>query len=106
MTISQYNLRYLRRRFPGSTSRLHLVRNGLELERFPYREPRPLGPTLRVAAVGRLVEKKGFQHLLPAAAELLDQGFQPGPPDRRAPASWPRNCRPPSNGSGSATTSG
>ena len=76
VTISQYNMRYLRRRFPGSTSRLHLVRNGLELERFPYREPRPLGPTLRVAAVGRLVEKKGFQHLLPAAAELLDQGVK------------------------------
>jgi glycosyltransferase involved in cell wall biosynthesis len=76
VTISQYNMRYLRRRFPGSTSRLHLVRNGLELERFPYREPRPLGPTLRIAAIGRLVEKKGFQHLLPAAAELLDQGVK------------------------------
>ena len=76
VTISQYNMRYLRRRFPGSTSRLHLVRNGLELERFPYREPRPLGATLRIAAVGRLVEKKGFQHLLPAAAELLDQGVK------------------------------
>ncbi len=44
VTISQYNMRYLRHRFPGSTSRLHLVRNGLELERFPYREPHPLGP--------------------------------------------------------------
>lgn len=76
VTISRYNLRYLRRRFPGSTSRLHLVRNGLELERFPYRDPRPLETTLRVAAVGRLVEKKGFQYLLPAAAELLDQGVK------------------------------
>ncbi len=76
VTISQYNMRYLRRRFPTSTSRLHLVRNGLELERFPYRDPRPLGATLRIAAVGRLVEKKGFQHLLPAAAELLDHGVK------------------------------
>ncbi|WP_427129087.1 glycosyltransferase [Pseudarthrobacter sp. S9] len=75
VTISRYNMRYLRRRFPSSTSRLHLVRNGLELESFPYRDPRPLGATVRIAAVGRLVEKKGFQHLLPAAAELLDQGF-------------------------------
>ncbi|WP_427005957.1 glycosyltransferase family 4 protein [Pseudarthrobacter sp. H2] len=75
VTISRFNLRYLRRRFPASTSRLHLVRNGLELGRFPYRDPRPLGTTVRIAAVGRLVEKKGFQHLLPAAAELLDQGF-------------------------------
>jgi glycosyltransferase involved in cell wall biosynthesis len=69
-------MRYLRRRFPSSTARLHLVRNGLELERFPYREPRPLEATLRIAAVGRLVEKKGFQYLLPAAAELLDQGVK------------------------------
>lgn len=74
VTISAYNLRFLRRRFPDVTSRLHLVRNGLELDRFPYRDPRPLGATVRVAAVGRLVEKKGFQHLVPAAAELVAQG--------------------------------
>jgi glycosyltransferase involved in cell wall biosynthesis len=76
VTISRFNLRYLRRRFPTSTSRLHLVRNGLELERFPYRDPRPLGTPLRIAAVGRLIEKKGFQHLLPAAAELVDSGVK------------------------------
>ncbi|MBT2551634.1 glycosyltransferase [Arthrobacter sp. ISL-5] len=74
VTISAYNLRFLRRRFPDVTSRLHLVRNGLDLDRFPYRDPRPLGATVRVAAVGRLVEKKGFQHLMPAAAELVAQG--------------------------------
>jgi glycosyltransferase involved in cell wall biosynthesis len=76
VTISRFNMRYLRRNFPASTSRLHLVRNGLELERFPYRDPRAPGTTLRIAAVGRLVEKKGFQHLLPAAATLLEQGFK------------------------------
>jgi glycosyltransferase involved in cell wall biosynthesis len=74
VTISEYNLRFLRRRFPDVTSRLHLVRNGLELERFPYRDPRPIGAKVRVAAVGRLVEKKGFQHLIPAAAELVADG--------------------------------
>jgi glycosyltransferase involved in cell wall biosynthesis len=74
VTISEYNLRFLRRRFPDVTSRLHLVRNGLELDRFPYRDPRPIGATVRVAAVGRLVEKKGFQHLMPAAAELVAHG--------------------------------
>jgi glycosyltransferase involved in cell wall biosynthesis len=74
VTISRFNLRYLRRRFPSSTSRLHLVRNGLDLERFPYRDPGPIGATVRIAAVGRLIEKKGFQYLLPAAAELLEQG--------------------------------
>ena len=73
VTISEYNLRFLRRLFPDATARLHLVRNGLELDRFPYRDPRPVGSTVRVAAVGRLVEKKGFQYLLPAAAELVAQ---------------------------------
>jgi glycosyltransferase involved in cell wall biosynthesis len=76
VTISHYNFRYLRRLFPAATSRLHLVRNGMDLDRFPYRDPRPLGTTVRVAAVGRLVEKKGFQYLLPAAAELLEQGVR------------------------------
>ncbi|MDQ0866981.1 glycosyltransferase [Arthrobacter globiformis] len=74
VTISEYNLRFLTRRFPDVTSRLHLVRNGLDLDRFPYRDPRTIGATVRVAAVGRLVEKKGFQHLMPAAAELVAQG--------------------------------
>lgn len=36
ITISAYNLADLRRRFPEATSTLKLVRNGLELERFPY----------------------------------------------------------------------
>lgn len=76
ITISQYNLSYLRRRFPGATDRLHLVRNGLELERFPYEEPRPVGEIVRIAAVGRLVEKKGFEYLLAAAAELMEGGFR------------------------------
>lgn len=76
ITISQYNLSYLRHRFPGATDRLHLVRNGLELERFPYKDPRPVGEIVRIAAVGRLVEKKGFEYLLAAAAELLEQGFR------------------------------
>jgi glycosyltransferase involved in cell wall biosynthesis len=75
ITISRFNLLYLRRLFPVSTSRLHLVHNGLDLARFPYRDPRPIGAKVRVAAVGRLVEKKGFQHLLPAAAELVRQGL-------------------------------
>jgi len=74
LTISEYNLRHLRVRFPRATSRLHLVRNGLELERFPYL-PRPaVRGVPRVLGVGRLVEKKGFAHLIDAIAALRDQG--------------------------------
>lgn len=74
VTISGYNLQYLHRHFPHQADRLRLVRNGLELARFPYRDPRPVGGTVRIAAVGRLVEKKGFQHLLPALASLIGSG--------------------------------
>lgn len=76
VTISGYNLHYLRHHFPQQAGRLHLVRNGLELARFPYRDPRSVGTTVRVAAVGRLVEKKGFQHLLPALASLIRSGVR------------------------------
>ncbi|WP_122939135.1 glycosyltransferase [Brachybacterium sp. EE-P12] len=74
ITISRYNLDHLRERFPRAAQRLHLVRNGLELERFPYL-PRPeMRPVPQVLAVGRLVEKKGFALLIDAIAALRDRG--------------------------------
>ncbi|HEX2246790.1 MAG TPA: glycosyltransferase [Arthrobacter sp.] len=48
VTISEYNYRYLRSTYPAETANLHLVYNGLELERFPYTSPQPPGQTLRV----------------------------------------------------------
>lgn len=87
IAISEYNRRYLTSVLgPELSDRLVVVRNGLELERFPYR-PRVGGgaqaadvnaasattiPSL--LAVGRLVEKKGFTHLLDALARLRDAG--------------------------------
>lgn len=80
ITISGYNLADLRRRFPAATSCLKLVRNGLEMERFPYapRSSAAAGPasagTPRLLAVGRLVEKKGFHLVIDAVARLRDAG--------------------------------
>ena len=54
VAISEYNRRHLASAFPAHAHRLRLVRNGLELARFPYRDPAPVGETLRVVAVGRL----------------------------------------------------
>ncbi|WP_454300071.1 glycosyltransferase [Salana multivorans] len=76
VTISDFNLRHLRGRFGASgTERLRLVRNGIELDRFPYRPRSRPRTTPRLLAVGRLVEKKGFGHLLDVLAALLADGL-------------------------------
>lgn len=72
ITISEYNVAHLGERFPEVADRIRLVHNGLELTRFPYRDPAPVDGTLDVLAVGRLVEKKGFDVLIDAAARLDD----------------------------------
>ena len=68
VTVSDFNLEYLRRTFGPSARGVRRLYNGLDLERFPFREP--LDRPARVVAVGRLVEKKGFGVLLDAAALL------------------------------------
>ncbi len=75
ITNSTYNERYLRQVMDAGAPRLHVIRNGLDLNQFPMREPshRATDP-FRLLAVGRLVEPKGFKHLLRACRELLDRG--------------------------------
>ena len=74
VTVSDFNERFLRQLPGGADLPVHRVYNGLELARFPYRDPGPRGEVLRVAAVGRLVEKKGLSFLLDAAARLVSDG--------------------------------
>jgi glycosyltransferase involved in cell wall biosynthesis len=50
-------------------ARVHLLPHGVDLRRFRPR-PEPESTTLRLLAVGRLVEKKGFHVLVEAAARL------------------------------------
>lgn len=72
ITVSDYNLKYLRRMFGAAADRVRHVNNGLELSRFPYTPPR--GRPRRIVAVGRLVEKKGFDVLIDACALLNTRG--------------------------------
>jgi len=78
VTISEYNRALLHRDHPDSAGHIHLVYNGLELDRFPFTAPEPLSVTavrpLRVAAVGRMVEKKGFFDLVAAVGRLRERG--------------------------------
>src|SRR5947208_2860146 len=62
VTVSGYNWDYLRRAYGAAAARLHRVYNGLDLEQFRYRSPAERPP--RIAAVGRLIEKKGFADLV------------------------------------------
>lgn len=76
VAISEYNRQHLLTTVdPTLDDKVVLVRNGLDLPRFTYRDPRPPQAALHVLAVGRVVEKKGFEHLVEAARQLHAQGM-------------------------------
>jgi colanic acid/amylovoran biosynthesis glycosyltransferase len=74
VTVSDYHLEYLRKTFGAPAGRVQRIYNGLDLDEFPYRAPHDRPPL--ILAVGRLVEKKGFQDLLEACAILARRGRQ------------------------------
>lgn len=76
VTVSDFTARQLRGQFPGSSSRVHRVYNGLDLE--PIIAARSKADRSRSAggilSVGRLIEKKGFDDLIAACGLLRDRG--------------------------------
>lgn len=76
ITVSDFNLAHLRQGYGPAAAGVRRVYNGLDLDRFPYRDPRVRSP--RVVAVGRLVEKKGFHVLVEAAALLCERATHVG----------------------------
>lgn len=68
VTVSDFNLRYLRRHYNGAAAGVRRIYNGLDLSDFTYAAPHDRPPL--IVAVGRLVEKKGFSDLIDACAEL------------------------------------
>lgn len=72
VTVSDYNLSYLDQHFDLAKVRLGRLYNGLDLEAFDFHSPR--SRPRRILAVGRLVEKKGFDDLISACALLAESG--------------------------------
>lgn len=72
VTVSDHNLRYLRDTYGQAANHARRIYNGLHLDDFLFSPPRERENL--VIAVGRLVEKKGFDDLIRAMALLRDNG--------------------------------
>jgi glycosyltransferase involved in cell wall biosynthesis len=72
ITVSNYNLDWLRRTYGAAAAHVQRIYNGLDLEQFPYEAPAERPP--RIVSVGRFVEKKGFGDLVEACAILVARG--------------------------------
>ncbi len=74
VTITQYNLRHLQNTYGEAAAKVEHIYNGLELDRLTYQEP--VYRQNLIVAVGRLVPKKGFEHLINACSILREAGKQ------------------------------
>jgi colanic acid/amylovoran biosynthesis glycosyltransferase len=72
VTVSDFNVEYLAAQFDGSANKLRRIYNGLDLAQFEFSKPDRRPP--KIVAVGRLVEKKGFDDLIRACALLREEG--------------------------------
>ncbi|TVR58150.1 MAG: colanic acid biosynthesis glycosyltransferase WcaL [Candidatus Competibacteraceae bacterium] len=72
ITVSDYNQRYLAATYDSAAAKVVRLYNGLNLARFAFTIPSRT--SREILAVGRLVEKKGFDVLIDACAILRDRG--------------------------------
>jgi len=74
--VSDYSRALLAKICPDSADKIIRIYNGIELDDFPAANPQQAGP-LRIVSVGRLIEFKGFQHLINAVGLLKQRGIEP-----------------------------
>jgi colanic acid/amylovoran biosynthesis glycosyltransferase len=72
VTETDYSANFLTERFRERANRIHRVYNGLDLAQF--RRADFSSPVPSIIAVGRLIEKKGFVHLIEACRLLKERG--------------------------------
>lgn len=72
-TISEFNRDYMVAK-EGNREKIHVVRCGIDSAQFSPAPPRPVSPPYLIGTIGRMVEKKGFDILLQAAALLQGDG--------------------------------
>lgn len=75
VAISDYNRRFITNVLPQVQTPTYVVRNGVDLDLFRYRDPVLPERLLRILAVGRLVEKKGFNVLIEAVSLAVHEGL-------------------------------
>ncbi|QIM63397.1 colanic acid biosynthesis glycosyltransferase WcaL [Pasteurellaceae bacterium Orientalotternb1] len=74
VTVSDYNLAYLREKYGSDAEKAVRVYNGMDLRKFPYTAFN--SSNRQILAVGRLVPKKGFGVLLDALAVLKQRNIE------------------------------
>jgi glycosyltransferase involved in cell wall biosynthesis len=73
VAVSDFSRADLQRRCPDSAAKIHRIYNGLQPDDFSPATPDRPGP-LRLISIGRLIEFKGFHHLIEAVGLLRDRG--------------------------------
>lgn len=74
VTVSDYNLNYLREAYGAVAERVQRIYNGLDLSQLQYCSSASRPPL--ILSVGRLVEKKGLSVLVDACAVLRQMGCE------------------------------
>lgn len=75
VAVSDFSRNLLAGICPADEDKLVRIYNGIELHDFPSAHPEQAG-ALRLISIGRLIEFKGFQHLIAAVGILKRQGIE------------------------------
>ncbi len=73
VAVSDFSRDVLRETCPDSAGKIERVYNGLTMADFPQAAISTVGP-LKIITIGRLIEFKGFHHLIEACAKLGEAG--------------------------------